>query len=201
MALTRRRLLNTASASLGALALPGFRSAHAQGAETRSHGLSTFGELQQPADFKHFAYVNPAAPKGGSLIVQIKNTSGNQNFETFDTFNIYVFKGDGAAGVDATFDSLMAGSADEPNALYGLVAQSVRISADRLTYRFELRPQARFHDGSKLTAKDVAFSLNMLKTKGHPIYRTILADLIGAEAEGDDPEDYPFPPENNLPIL
>ena len=113
MALTRRRLLNTASASLGALALPGFRPARAQGAETRSHGLSTFGELQQPADFKHFAYVNPQAPKGGSLIVQIKNTSGNQNFETFDTFNIYVFKGDGAAGVDATFDSLMAGSADE----------------------------------------------------------------------------------------
>ena len=183
MALTRRRLLNTASATLSALALPGFRPAFAEGAETRSHGLSTFGELQQPADFKHFAYVNPQAPKGGSLIVQIKNTSGNQNFETFDTFNIYVFKGDGAAGVDATFDSLMAGSADEPNALYGLVAQSVRISADKLTYRFELRPQARFHDGSKLTAKDVAFSLNILKTKGHPIYRTILADLVSAEAE------------------
>ena len=183
MALTRRRLLNTASASLGALALPGFRQARAEAGETQAHGLSTFGELQQPADFKHFAYVNPQAPKGGSLIVQIKNTSGNQNFETFDTFNIYVFKGDGAAGVDATFDSLMAGSADEPNALYGLAAESVRISADKLTYRFMLRPQARFHDGSKLTAKDVAFSLNALKTKGHPIYRTILAELASAEAE------------------
>ena len=194
MALTRRRLLNAASLGLGALALPGLRPAHAQQAETRSHGLSTFGELQQPEDFKHFAYVNPQAPKGGTLTIQIKNTSGNQNFETFDTFNIYVFKGDGAAGVEATFDSLMAGSADEPNALYGLVASAVRISPDKLTYRFELRPQARFHDGSRITADDVAFSLNALKTKGHPIYRTILADMIGAEAEGDDVARVTFAP-------
>ena len=180
---TRRQALLTGAAALS-LGASHWRSALAAG-EVETHGLSTFGELQQPADFKHFAYVNPQAPKGGTLVLQIKNTSGNQNFETFDTFNIYVFKGDGAAGVDATFDTLMAGSADEPNALYGLVARSVRVSADKLTYRFLLRPEARFHDGSKLTAKDVAFSLMVLKTKGHPIYRTILADLVGAEAEED----------------
>ena len=186
MATTRRRALQIGSASLGTLALPGWSPLRAADGETESHGLSTFGELQQPPDFKHFAYVNPNAPKGGTLVVQITNTSGNQNFETFDTFNIYVFKGDGAAGMEATFDSLMGGSADEPNALYGLVAKSVRISADKLTYRFVLRPEARFHDGSRLAAKDVAFSLTALKTKGHPVYRSILTDLVSAEAEGDD---------------
>ncbi len=181
--ITRRHLLGASSALLAGLGVSPRRSFAADEIET--HGLSTFGELEQPADFKHFAYVNPQAPKGGALVLQIKNTSGNQNFETFDTFNIYVFKGDGAAGVDATFDSLMAGSADEPNALYGLVAKSVRISADKLTYRFMLRPEARFHDGSRLTAKDVAFSLMALKTKGHPIYRSILGDLVSADAESD----------------
>ena len=185
MRFSRRRALQIGSASLSALALPGFRRAFAEAGETQAHGLSTFGELEQPANFKYFRYVNPQAPKGGTLAIQITNTSGNQNFETFDTFNIYVFKGDGAAGVDATFDSLMAGSADEPNALYGLVAKSVRFSADKLTYRFMLRPEARFHDGSRLTARDVAFSLNALKTKGGPGYRMLLTDLISVEAESE----------------
>ena len=72
---------------------------------------------------------------------------GNQNFDTFDTLNIYVFKGNGAAGMDATFDGLMGGSGDEPDSMYGLVAQSVRYTADKLTYRFKLRPEARFNEG------------------------------------------------------
>jgi microcin C transport system substrate-binding protein len=186
MAPTRRTTLKLGSAALGALALPpGIGRALATG-EIESHGLSTFGELALPPDFKHFAYVNPKAPRGGTLSIQIKNTSGNQNFETFDTLNIYVFKGDGAAGMDATFDSLMSGSGDEPGSMYGLVADSVRISPDRLTYRFRIRPQARFHDGSKLTARDAAFSFNILKSRGHPVYRTILAEFAGAEAESDD---------------
>jgi microcin C transport system substrate-binding protein len=186
MPITRRRIVRLGSAALGSLALPSWRAAAQAETETETYGLSTFGELEQPADFKFFRYVNPHAPKGGSLIIQIKNTSGNQNFDTFDTFNIYVFKGDGAAGMDASFDTLMAGSADEPNAMYGLVARAVRISGDKLTYKFLLRPEAHFTDGSRLTAKDVAFSLNILKTKGHPIYRAILVDLASAEAEADD---------------
>ena len=185
MSVTRRRVAQLTSAALGALLTPAGRLAFAA-AETESHGLSTFGELAEPPDFKHFGYVNPDAPRGGRLVIQIKNTTGNQNFDTFDTFNIYVFKGDGAAGMDATFDTLMAGSGDEPSAMYGLVARAVRVSDDRLTYRFLLRPEARFHDGSRLTAKDVAWSLTALRDKGHPIYRAILADLAGAEAEGDD---------------
>jgi microcin C transport system substrate-binding protein len=154
--------------------------------EIETYGLSTFGDLGLPADFGHFAYVNPDAPKGGVLVVQIKQTSGNQNFDTFDTFNIFVFKGDGAAGMGSTFDSLMAGSADEPDAAYGLVARAVRYTADKRNYRFLLRPEARFHDGSPLRAKDVAFSLNILKQKGHPTYRTLLMEMEEAVAEADD---------------
>lgn len=182
MVLTRRNALKLAAVAAASLTSP--RTGFAEEAEV--HGLSTFGDLALPADFKHFPYVNPNAPKGGVLRIQIKNTSGNQNFETFDTLHIYSFKGDGAAGMDMTFDTLMAGSGDEPNSMYGLVAKAVRISPDKLTYRFALRPEARFHDGSRLGARDCAFSFNTLKEKGHPIYRSLLRDFAGAEAEGDD---------------
>ena len=179
-----RRTLMAGAAALGAAAvLPAGRS---RAAEVESHGLSTFGDLQLPPDFKHLPYVNPNAPKGGTLSLQIKQTVGNQNFDTFNTLHIYVLKGDGAAGMPGTFDTLMAGSGDEPDALYGLVARAVRVSEDKLTYRFLLRPEARFHDGSRLTARDVAFSLDVLKAKGHPTFRTILSELASAEAESDD---------------
>lgn len=182
MHLNRRSLLRLTSAGLSALALPRFARAD----EAEVHGISAFGELGMPKDFKHFSYVNPDAPKGGKLVLQITSTGGNQNFETFDTFNIYVLKGNGAAGMDMCFDSLMSGSADEPDAAYGLVARAVKVSDDKLTYRFLLRKEARFNDGSKLTAADVAFSLNVLKDKGHPNYRSILEDMASAEAEAED---------------
>jgi len=151
-----------------------------------SHGLSTFGELELPKDFSHFPYVNPKAPKGGTLRLQIKSAMGNQNFETFDTLNVFVFKGDGAAGMQATFDTLMASSADEPDASYGLLASSVKISGDKLTYKFLLRPEARFHDGRRVTSNDCAFSFMTLKAKGHPLYRMLLNELEDVATEGDD---------------
>ena len=185
MRITRRRLIEAGGVMAATAALPALPgSAQAQDAE--SHGLSVFGELALPADFPHFAYVNPKAPKGGTLTLQIKQASGNQSFDTFNTLNTFVLQGDGAAGMDACFDSLMTGSADEPGALYGLLARSVAVSADRLTYRFRLRPEARFHDGSRVTARDVAFSLNVLKTKGHPSFRLLLGEVVSAEAEGDE---------------
>jgi microcin C transport system substrate-binding protein len=84
--------------------------------------------------------------------------------------------------MELTFASLMARAADEPDALYGLAARAVRISADGLTYRFLMRPGIKFHDGSPLTAHDVAFSLKILKEKGHPIAQQLLRDFVGAEA-------------------
>ncbi|UDL96081.1 extracellular solute-binding protein [Lichenihabitans sp. PAMC28606] len=189
--LTRRAALalgGTLAAATGLRSLPWAGSSVAQAAdgETEQHGISIFGELGLPSDFKSFDYVDPNAPKGGSISLQVNATGGNQNFDTFDTLNIYILRGNGAAGMGAIFDTLMTGSLDEPDALYGLVARTVRWSADRLTYRFVLRPEARFHDGSKLTAADVAFSLNLLKTKGHPVIRSTLRNLEAAEAEGDD---------------
>jgi microcin C transport system substrate-binding protein len=185
IALTRRAAFKAgACAALAALASRPFDALADDSVET--HGLSSFGDLALPPDFPYFAYVNPAAPTGGLLSLQITGTSGNQNFDTFDTLNIYTWKGNGAAGMSATFDTLMTANGDEPDSVYGLLAQSVRVSADKLDYRFRLRPEARFFDGSRVTAADVAFSLNVLKDKGHPIYAQLLREVDSANAEGDD---------------
>ncbi|WP_406856194.1 extracellular solute-binding protein [Alsobacter sp. KACC 23698] len=146
------------------------------------HGLSTFGELKYPADFPHFAYVNPKAPVGGAVSLQLSSTFGNQAFDTFDTLNAYVLKGNGAAGVEVLFDSLMSRALDEPDALYGLVARTVSTAEDGLTQTFRLRPEARFHDGSRLTAQDAAFSIMLLKEKGHPLIAQTIRMVDGAEA-------------------
>ena len=185
LSISRRAALKGAAASLALSLGGGWPRARAED-EIETYGLSAFGDLALPADFKHFEYVNPDAPKGGLLSVQITGTTGNQNFDTFDTLNIYSKKGDGAAGMSATFDSLMTGNGDEPDSAYGLIARGVRYSGDRRTYRFLLRPEARFSDGSKLTAADVAFSLSVLKEKAHPIYSQLLLDMESATAEADD---------------
>ena len=182
---TRRRLAWTA-ARPQALAFARRARFIAGGAARETHGMSSFGDLKYPADFKHFNYVNPSAPKGGTLAIQIRQTTGNQNFDTFNTLNVFVLRGDGAAGIPATFDTLMMGSGDEPDAVYGLVARSAEASEDKLSYRFRLRPEARFHDGSRLGAEDVAFSLKILKEKGHPVFRSILTQMDSAEAEAED---------------
>jgi len=182
--LSRRATLKGAVAVLGAALSAPWGRALAEG-EVETYGLSSFGDLALPADFKHYGYVNPDAPKGGLLSLQLTSTGGNQDFDTFDTLNIYSTKGNGAADMSACFDSLMTGHEDEPTSVYGLVARSVRYSADRLTYRFLLRDEARFSDGSRLTAQDVAYSLNLLKTKGHPLYTQMLEELESAEAESE----------------
>jgi microcin C transport system substrate-binding protein len=182
--ITRRGAL-TGSAALAALAVVGGGRARADD-WVETHGLSSFGDLALPPDFKRLAYVNPDAPKGGLLSLQITATSGNQNFDTFDTLNIFSKRGDGAAGMSATFDTLMSGNGDEPDSLYGLIARAVSVSPDKLGYRFLLRPEARFADGSKVTAADVKFSLDVLKEKAHPTYSQLLVEVDGVDAEAED---------------
>ena len=181
--LTRRGALQ-GSAALAAATFVSLRGFADDIVET--HGLSSFGDLALAPDFKHFRYVNPAAPKGGLLSLQITSTGGNQNFDTFDTLNIYSRKGDGAAGMSACFDTLMTGNGDEPDSVYGLLARAVRYTPDKLEYRFLLRPEARFSDGTKVTAADVAFSFDVLKTKGHPVYARLLEQVESASADRDD---------------
>ena len=188
--LTRRHALGL---GIGALSAMRFRSAAADNG-VGMHGMSVFGDLKYPADFHHFDYVNPAAPKGGffSLIPSVR--AYNQSYLTFNSFNAYILKGEGAQGMDMTFTALMARAADEPDAMYGLAAKSVSISPDKLTYRFTMRPEARFHDGSKLTARDVAFSLTALKEKGHPLIVVQLRDMVKAEALDDATVEVTFAP-------
>jgi microcin C transport system substrate-binding protein len=182
--LSRRHVLGL---GLGALTAPWLRGARAadEGAGTESHGMSAFGDLKYPAYFSRFDYVNPDAPKGGTFSLIPPLRFYNQSFFTFNSFNAYVLKGEGAQGMDLTFATLMARAGDEPDAMYGMAAKSVQISADKTSYRFALRPEARFHDGSRLTAHDVAFSLTTLKQKGHPLIIVQLRDMVKAEAADD----------------
>jgi microcin C transport system substrate-binding protein len=183
---TRRRALALAAGSAAGFLASSIASSRA-GADDliESHGLSAFGDLAYPADFHHFRYVDPNAPKGGSFSQIGPNRQFNQNFLTFNSLNSYILKGDAAQGMELTFATLMVRSGDEPDAMYGLAAEKVRRSADGLTYQFFIRPQAKFHDGSRLTANDVAFSLNILKEKGHPLISQSLRDFAGAKADDD----------------
>src|SRR4029078_7268985 len=123
--------------------------------------------------------------KGGTFSLIPSVRAYNQSYQTFNSLNAFILKGDGAQGMDMTFAPLMVRANDEPDAMYGLAAKSVQISPDRLVYRFTMRPEAKFHNGTKLTAHDAAFSLMALKTKGHPLILVQLRDMVSAEA-GDD---------------
>jgi microcin C transport system substrate-binding protein len=183
---TRRRVLALAAGSAAEFLASPINWSRARADDLiESHGLSAFGDLAYPADFQHFRYVDPNAPKGGSFSQIGPDRQFNQNFLTFNSLNSYILKGDAAQGMELTFATLMVRCGDEPDAMYGLAAEKVRSSANGLTYQFFIRPQAKFHDGSRLTANDVAFSLNILKDKGHPLISQSLRDFAGAKADDD----------------
>ncbi|TGV78242.1 ABC transporter substrate-binding protein, partial [Mesorhizobium sp. M00.F.Ca.ET.158.01.1.1] len=104
------------------------------------------------------------------------------SFLTFNTLNFLVLKGEAPPRAELCFDSLMASALDEPDGVYGLLAESVTLSQDRNGFRFALRPQARFHDGSPLTAEDVAFALKLYKDQGHPNLSKALRHMTEAVA-------------------
>ena len=168
------------------------------GASERRHGLSAFGDLKYPAGFQHFDYVNPDAPKGGRLA-----TMPTSSVNTFNHFNGFILRGDPAEGVGFLFDSLMVRAQDEPDAVYGLVAESAEVADDKMSVTFYLRPEARFRDGTPLTAADVAFTLETLKAKGHPRYQLALRDVVSATAIDPATVKYQFKGENirDLPVL
>jgi microcin C transport system substrate-binding protein len=178
---TRREAVSLAAAAFASLVVP-----VAKAAETpERHGISAFGDLKYPADFKQFDYVNPKAPKGGMFSHVAPTKIFNQGLITFNSLNSFILKGDAAQGMELTFASLMARAQDEPDAMYGLAARGVQVSPDQLTYRFLLRRDITFHDGSPLTAHDVAFSLQVLKERAHPIIQQLLHDFAGAHAADD----------------
>jgi len=161
---------------------------------TSSHGLSSFGDLKYEQGFDHFDYVNPDAPKGGTLA-----TMGTTAQNSFDSLNAYILKGVPANGFtydssepSLVFDSLMVRAGDEPDAVYGLVAHSVEYPQDRRFVIFHLRAEARFADGTPVRAADVVKSFELIKDKGHPGYRLQLADVARAEALDDLTVKYSF---------
>ncbi|MGF1658586.1 MAG: extracellular solute-binding protein [Rubrimonas sp.] len=169
-----------------------------------SHGLSAFGDLKYPKHFKHFDYVNPNAPKGGS----ISTTSVRAN-QTFDTLNAYSLRGDPPMGLSApenlVYDSLMVPANDEADAVYGLVASHAEYLPGGDWVIFQMRPEAVFADGTPVTADDVVFTLDALRSPGAaPRYRLALRDVTGAEALGPHRVRFAFAPEaskRDLPML
>jgi microcin C transport system substrate-binding protein len=187
LAFTRRTALKVGAAAAAAMFGP--RWADAQQAGTSAgerHGLSVFGDLKYPPDFTHFDYVRPDAPKGGVMSFVPGSWAFNQNPNTFNTLNTLILKGDAPPGLTVIFAALMTRALDEPDAVYGLAARTVSIEDGGNLHRFRLRPEARFHDGSPLTAEDVAFSINTLKAEGHPLITQQMVEVIGAEATGPD---------------
>jgi len=185
--ITRRNALILSAGALAAAKFnsPALAQSHPIALDADRHGMSAFGDLALPADFKHFAYANPAAPKGGVFSEAVSSRGFNGSFLTFNSLNAYILKGEGAYGIDYIFASLMMRAGDEPDAMYGLAAESVRITDNGLTYRFTLRTEAKFHDGTPIAAQDVVWSLVTLKEKGHPIISQLLRDFNGAEAADD----------------
>jgi len=140
-------------------------------------GMSLFGDLKYGPDFKHFDYVNPDAPKGGTM--------RRSAIGTFDTLNPLVVKGIPAAGVGAIFDTLAVASEDEPASEYGLVAEKIDLASDKLSVLYTIRKEARFHDGTPMTPEDVIWTFETLRAKGHPSYRSYYGDVTRVEKAGE----------------
>ncbi len=160
-----------------------------------SHGIAMHGDLKYPADFKHFDYVNPDAPKGGE--VRLWASGG------FDTFNPYVIKGRPAAGTAMLFETLMTSSADEPFSEYGLLAETVEMPADRSWVAFTLREDAKWHDGKPVTVDDVIWSFETLKEKGAPFFRYYYANVETPVKTGERTVKFSFTGGTNreLPLI
>ena len=141
-----------------------------------AHGIAMHGDPKYGPDFTHFDYVNPDAPKGG--------TARLHAIGTFDNLNPFILKGVSAAGLGQVFETLMVGSDDEAFSEYGLIAATIEMPEDRSWVAFTLRPEARWHDGTPITVDDVLFSLDALRTRGHPFYRAYYKDVATAEKVG-----------------
>src|SRR5690242_20486288 len=170
------RLLTLSLPALLLLAVMTVPPAQADSPVKTLYGLSLLGEPKYPKDFKHFDYVNPDAPKGGEL----KRAA----IGSFDSFNPYIVKGNAAANIGALFETLTTSPEDEADTAYGLLAQSIEVPDDHSWVAFNLRPEARFQDGTPVTAEDVVFTFNILTTKGDPQYALYYADVAKVEAIG-----------------
>ena len=171
--------------AIGLAVIFGAMSLRADEAITKTHGFNFFGELKYPADYKHLDYVNPNAPKGGEISIW---TMG-----TFDSFNPYTRKGRAGALASAPFESLLEGTSDEVGTSYGLLAETLEYPEDQSWVIFNMRPEARFSDGTPVTAEDVAFTYELFLNEGLASYRAILGQIVtGVEILGPHRIKYSF---------
>jgi peptide/nickel transport system substrate-binding protein len=141
-------------------------------------GIAMHGTPKYAEAFPHFDYVNPDAPKGGVLRLGVLGS--------FDSLNPFIIKGEPVAGMrEYVYETLLARSYDEPFSLYGLIAASVETPPDRSWVTFQIRPEARFADGTPIAPEDVLFSFFLLKSKGRPNHRTYYAKVAAAEKIGE----------------
>ena len=168
--------------------------AAAQDTPTRHHALSLIGEPKYPADFTHFGYANPDAPKGG--VARLADIGG------FDSLNPVLYRGEKAAGLGLVTESLMSDSIDEPSTSYGLIAEWASYPEDYSSVTFKLRDEARWHDGTPITADDVIYSLEVNKT-ANPRLGLYYKNVTRAETTGDKEVTFYFDTKNNreLPMI
>ena len=163
--------------AIGLAVIFGAMSLRADEAITKTHGFNFFGELKYPADYKHLDYVNPDAPIGGEISIW--------RMGTFDSFNPYTRKGRAGALASAPFESLLDGTSDEVGTSYGLLAETLEYPEDQSWVIFNMRPEARFSDGTPVTAEDVAFTYELFLNEGLASYRAILGQIVtGVEILG-----------------
>jgi microcin C transport system substrate-binding protein len=144
----------------------------AEPAPHEQYGISLWSKLKYPEGFTHFDYVNPDAPKRGTVKLAA--------IGSFDSLNAFIVKGNKAPNIGMIFDSLMTGSIDEPQSMYGLIAKSAVVAPDGSYAEFVMRPEARFQDHTPITADDVVFSFNQLKKEGEPAWRIGFAPVDAA---------------------
>ena len=202
MKLSRRSVLRGSAVALAAPALdtlgltPLTAPASAQQADEWRHALSLFGEVKYPAGFKHFDFVNPQAPKAGT--VRMSTIGG------FDNFNMAVsgVRGSIAAGLNLLYSTLMADALDEVSTEYGLLAESVKHPPDFSSATYRLRADARWHDGKPVTVEDVIFSIESFK-KHHPQYAAYYRHVTKAEKTGERDVTFTFdgPGNRELPLI
>lgn len=160
-----------------------------------NHGISTFGDLKYSKDFKNFDYVNPNAPKGGSVKFGVEGG--------FNNLNQFILKGLSASGLSYLYDSLTEGGDDEISARYGLIAEGLKLAPDKMSIEFRLRKNARFHDDVAITADDVVFTFNKLMSDGHPSYKMAFRDVREVKKINDHLVKFYFKNNHNrdLPVL
>ncbi|KVC59985.1 peptide ABC transporter substrate-binding protein [Burkholderia ubonensis] len=164
------RVAGRAAAALLMQAVLAASAAHA------AHAIAQYGEPKYPPGFAHFDYVNPDAPKGGTLVL-----ANPTRLTSFDKFNPFTMRGNAAPGIEMLFESLATGSLDEPASAYGLLADDIAVAPDRLSVTFHLNPRARFSNGDPVTAADVKYSFDTLKSKqAAPQFAAYFADIARA---------------------